>query len=306
MTDKMVGVDVRAERLHVMVSRACNNDCVFCLEDPFVRRRARFGDPIEILERFFRRDAVLFTCGEPTLHRHLLSMVAKARALGYREIGLVTNGRLLGRDDLARRLVDAGLTEVTVSIHSHRPEVHNRLVGRRAFLQTLYGLDLVASLGADRVTLKSSTVVTKLNVGDLDQTLLFLSRRGVQVVNLNYVEPAGKAAEAFRRLAPRMSEVAAVLALVPKDCCRELVVTGVPACVLGHGPRAGRREVIWHWKDGAFVQLTANRGQVHGPPCETCDARAHCDGVWSKYAHVFGWGEFHPIARGWDDGHREH
>ncbi len=286
----------RAERLHVMVSSGCNNDCVFCLEDRLERRLADFGDPFEILEKFPHRDSVLFTCGEPTLHPKLVGMVQRASFLGYQSIGLVTNGRLLGKNGLGRRLVDAGLTEVTVSIHSHRPEIHDRMVGRRAFLQTLHGLDLMVAARAGGLVVKTSTVVTLVNLPDLTETVSFLAGRGVEVVNLNYVEPAGKAALAFDRLAPRMSEVAAVVSRIPEGCCRELVVTGMPPCLLGGAGRSGLREIIWLFKEGRFVRLEPNRRQVYGPPCDSCLLKNSCDGIWRLYADRYGWSEFSPVA----------
>ncbi len=288
----------RRVRLHIMVSRHCPNQCAFCLEDAREREQADFGDPEAILEAFPRREAVLFTCGEPTLHPRLVELVRRASELGYLEIELVTNGRLLGREGLAARLVSAGLTGVTVSIHSHRPEVHDRLTGRRSFLQTLAGLRAVLAAGAPRrLTVRTSTVVVRENLQDLPETVAFLCGLGVQVVNLNYVEPSGRAARRYGRFAPRMSRVAEVLASVGEAACREVVITGIPPCVLGRGLRPGLREEIWLWRSGRFERLVPNRGQVHGPPCEECVLRQGCDGVWEPYARRFGWDEFRPVRR---------
>ncbi|MCD6497435.1 MAG: radical SAM protein [Deltaproteobacteria bacterium] len=292
----------RRVRLHVMVSHRCSNRCVFCLEDEQERADADFGDPFAILEAFEYRDTVLFTCGEPTLSPILDDLVRRADELGYHEVDLVTNGRLLADGRRATRLVQAGLTGVTVSIHSHRPELHNQLTRRRSFLQTLGGLRNMLALrgaaGSADLVVRTSTVACRPNLEDLPETILFLDRLGVDVINVNFVEPAGRAAAQFDDLVPRMSDVARSLDGVrDRLSCRELVVTGLPACLLRHGAEsgtamAGMREVIWMWQGGTFVQLVPNRTQEYGPMCDTCPARPSCDGVWIRYVERFGWDEF--------------
>jgi len=289
----------RRVRLHVMVSHRCSNRCVFCLEDEQERTEADFGDPFAILEAFEHRDAVLFTCGEPTLDPILDDLVRRAAELGYHEVDLVTNGRLLADGRRATRLVQAGLTAVTVSIHSHRPELHNQLTRRRSFLQTLAGVRNMLALRKEfGLTVRTSTVVCRPNLKDLSETIVFLDGLGVEVVNVNFVEPAGRAAAHFDDLVPRMSDVAGILDGVRgRLSCRELVVTGMPACLLDHSMEpstamAGMREVIWMWQGGSFVRLAPNRTQTYGPMCDACPARSFCDGVWLRYVERFGWDEF--------------
>jgi molybdenum cofactor biosynthesis enzyme MoaA len=286
----------RRSRLHVMVSNGCSNRCVFCLENTRLRRQATFGDPHRILEEFPDRSAVLFTCGEPTLHPDLVDFVSHARELGYEEIELVTNGRRLAEAAYARHLLEAGLTGLTISVHSHRPEIHNRITGRRSFLQTLAGIQNVGSLRDPRVTdLRINTVICRLNLDDLPTTVRFFASVSPDVINLNFVEPTGRAARRFSALVPRMSEVSAQLRRIERApaSVREVVVTGMPPCVLpARWVRSGNREIIHLWDGASFLELQANRRQLFGPPCRECLSRPTCDGVWEIYARQHGWGEF--------------
>jgi len=282
-----------------MVSKGCSNRCVFCLEDDEMRGAADFGDPRLVMYLFERRDAVLFTCGEPTLSPALERMIATARELGYREIELVTNGRRLGRADYASRLVAAGLTGVTVSIHGPTATVHDALTGTKSWAQTHAGLrNLITLRDAQRLEVRSSSVITRPSLRVFDELLELLYTLGPDVINLNFVEPTGRAASAFDELVPRMSDVAARLEALPAPAApvRELVVTGMPPCTLPPGfVRFGQREVIYLWDGRDFQRLQPNRGQIFREDCDRCRYRKQCDGVWKGYARTYGWDEFLPV-----------
>jgi len=63
--------------------------------------------------------------GEPTLYKDLIALVAEGKKYGW-EIGLNTNGSLIDQE-YARRLKDAGLDSVTLSLYSSEPEFHDQI-----------------------------------------------------------------------------------------------------------------------------------------------------------------------------------
>jgi MoaA/NifB/PqqE/SkfB family radical SAM enzyme len=290
----------RRSRLHVMVANGCNNRCLFCLEDRAQRARADFSDQHRALELYARRDAVLFTCGEPTLDERLVPWVRRAAELGYRDIELVTNGRRLAYRAFAERLVGAGLTAVTLSLHGDSARVHDPLTATKgSFEQSAAGLrNLVAlrrTLGRPFVT--TSTVLTKRNLAQAARIVRFLAAEGAERMVLNYVEPEHEALRRFELVVPRMAEAARVLGALRPLPGVELKVEGLPACLLREQPRlCGDREVIYIYAGGRLRRLSPTRRQLKGPPCRSCAARGRCDGVWLEYARRFGWDEFRPLG----------
>jgi cyclic pyranopterin phosphate synthase len=289
----------RRHRLHVMVSRFCNNRCRFCLEDRAARAKEDFSDQDRALELYPRRDGVIFTCGEPTLHRDLAAWIRKARELGYSAIELVTNGRRLAYPALGRALVDAGLTAVTVSLHSHLAQNHDRMTSSRgSHMQTATALKNLVTLrnqrGRPRVTV--STVLTRDNLATIRETVRWVARLGPDCQVINFVEPENEALANFETVVPRMREAAAALAEFPSPASMELKIEGLPLCLLpGRAPPAGEREVIYVFQGGRIRRLSPTRRQKKGPPCRACAARDRCDGVWIEYARRFGWEEFSPV-----------
>src|SRR5688572_22115993 len=69
-------------------------------------------------------DGVILTGGEPTSSPLLFPALGYAREKGLYS-RMITNGQRLSNRDFFRRAVDAGLTHIHVSLHSHRREVHD-------------------------------------------------------------------------------------------------------------------------------------------------------------------------------------
>lgn len=107
----------------------CNTRCRFCVVDP---RAAGESMPtaaaIGHLERSRSKGAeeVDFGGGEPTLRPDLPELARAAARLGYREIGIRSNGLRLCYSDYVERLMAAGVTSFAVPVWG-RPNDHDAL-----------------------------------------------------------------------------------------------------------------------------------------------------------------------------------
>lgn len=116
--------------LQIFPVYACNFRCTYCVLSLPVKKRINpianqkfldlslFRKCIDDLQDFPDKLKVIRFCGlgEPTLHKQLPEMVAYARDSGRAEsIELLTNGSLL-TEEFAKKLVDAGLTKIRISI----------------------------------------------------------------------------------------------------------------------------------------------------------------------------------------------
>jgi MoaA/NifB/PqqE/SkfB family radical SAM enzyme len=293
------------ERVDVKLSFSCNNRCRFCVQgDKRFRFRDRTGaEARRILRRARRRAAtIVFTGGEPSLRGDFLDLVRYARAIGFREVQLQTNGQLLAYPAFARACVEAGVTEVSPALHGHVAALHDFLTGREgSWACTVRGIENARAAGLPVLT---NTVVTKPNRRHLAAIARLLVERGASQVQFASVHPVGSAARNFDSIVPRMSllldELFRALDVAAAAGVRGMT-EAVPLCLL-----RGREEVAAEWiiPDAAvfdaegtiedYREFRVREGKAKGPPCRRCALDRVCEGPWREYPARFGWGEFRP------------
>jgi MoaA/NifB/PqqE/SkfB family radical SAM enzyme len=193
------------KRVDVKVGFRCNNFCKFCVQGD-----KRVGLPskelsviVQALQDGARTGAkgLVLTGGEPTLHRDLLEIVRRAKALGYQAIQIQSNGRLFCYDKLCRSLIAAGATEFSPALHGSRAEIHDFLTGAPgSFLETVAGIRNLKKLGPRIMT---NTVITKPNYRDLPAIARLLVALGVDQYQFAYMHLTGRAGEHKTWLAAR-------------------------------------------------------------------------------------------------------
>lgn len=181
-------------RMDLAITYRCNNDCPHCYN-----ARERSFPELDtdawkrILDRIWELGIphVVFTGGEPSLREDLPELVAHAQNNGQ-VTGMNTNARRLSDPDYVRRLVEAGLDHVQVTLESHDPIIHDRMVSSRgAWKQTVAGLRNVLD---SPLYVMTNTTLLKHNSLYLSDTLDFLANLGVPTVGLNALIYSGRGA----------------------------------------------------------------------------------------------------------------
>jgi cyclic pyranopterin phosphate synthase len=143
-----------ATDLRVSLTDRCNLRCTYCmpaeglnwLPGEELLSTAELTRLLEIAVTRLGITNVRFTGGEPLLSRHLEDVIAAAAALTPRpEIALTTNGVSLARR--AKRLKDAGLDRVNVSLDTVDPTRFEHITRRDRLSDVLDGLAAAAEAG---------------------------------------------------------------------------------------------------------------------------------------------------------------
>lgn len=194
--DLMVSAMTRGGAWH------CNQKCLHCyaagqpLSDTPELTTAQWKEILAKL-RAANVPQVTFTGGEPTLRADLVELVEVAQWFVTR---LNTNGRLL-TPELCRRLYEASLDSVQVTLYSHDPAVHNALVGAEGFDDTVTGIRNAVAAG---LSVSVNTPLCSLNT-DYAATVRFAHELGVRYVTCSGLIPSGSAEGAESR-ATRLTE----------------------------------------------------------------------------------------------------
>jgi len=137
--------------VEIKITRECNQSCVFCKSSTRIENHATAAQIPAILGRLAGRARIVtLSGGEPCLDPMLASHVEAARRAGFERIEVQTNGMLMQERPFVRRLVKAGMTDVLVSLHSHRADVSDSLTRcRGGFSSTLRAMDTLLAEDVD-------------------------------------------------------------------------------------------------------------------------------------------------------------
>jgi MoaA/NifB/PqqE/SkfB family radical SAM enzyme len=317
--------------IEINIGLTCNNACIFCPNGTVPKEGRAFVSRGKVLEEVRRAydggyRALGFLGGEVLVYPHAVEVVRAARDMGFTRISLCTNGRKLARPGALREVIDAGVTRVALSIHSHVAEIEDRLNARKgAYAQKLAAIDaLVASAARGELPhgFSLNSCIHGLNCRRLREMAAFFHARGVRDIRFNFLRPQFQAV-GNRELAPRFSDcIPEALALVLQNE-RQLRMTvtfgDIPLCLWPETFLSNRRlagayigelrdlltdVTFFNDQDAAmeadrftWKKRRADSCKRYADDCARCVLKEHCEGVWNEYADMYGLGEVHPIAR---------
>jgi len=183
------------KRNWIRLTSMCNNLCTFCLDT--LAHNGTITSDEEVQARIIEgrkkgATRLILSGGEPTIHPNFIKFVKIGAAAGYRRVQTVTNGRMLSYPDFMQRALDAGLQEITFSVHGHNAKVHDALVGvPGAFDEEVRAIELALADGRPIVNI--DVCLNKGNIRKLPELLDRFIAMGVKEFDLLHLIPFGMA-----------------------------------------------------------------------------------------------------------------
>jgi MoaA/NifB/PqqE/SkfB family radical SAM enzyme len=295
----------------IVAGYSCNNRCGFCVDR---RNAATMHDKTaaemegEIAEAY--RDGARsldLIGGELSIRPDLPRIVRFSRRLGFRDVLLTTNGRMLCYPRFASDLIASGVTELRLSIHGHTAALHDAHTSvEGSFGQLMAGVMNLRACGFDNIG--TNTTVTRRNYRSIGSILAFVEGLGVRRANLIYVGAHGWAD--FEAYVPPISRAA------------PFIRRGLR---MGHGEGRLRVRAIniplpcyfadmweqlddYRAREGEYLRPAepesyrdADRskriGRVRPRPCLPCAFYKRCPGADAGYLRHFGPAELRPVTQ---------
>ena len=324
--------------VEINIGKACNNRCVFCL-DGLPKKEDRSYIDFEVmkqeLERWYNdgHRSVGFLGGEPTTYPKIVQSVAYAKELGFTRIAIATNATKLRLPHFVDRIVHAGLTRVTISMHGHTEELEDRLTRVPGnFKKKCTAIQLLKEKQAQGFLqdgLSVNIVLNGWNYKYLPKMLqFFYVTMGLSDVRVNFIRPEGYA-ENSKELTPKFSAVVPIVlkAVLLNEFHFKKTFTfgGIPMCQLP--PKLLQSENLLRKYMGEYRDLSTDcsirsegvadgvtkveggrarfnwqdrkKFDLKGRPeaCYSCDYGQTCEGVWQNYRDIWGDSEIKPIRR---------
>jgi len=149
----------------VSITDRCNYRCIYCQSEKqfeFIPHQEilRYEEIVEIVEEAVKLGItkVRITGGEPLAREGITDFIRRLREINKLEdISLTTNGFFL--PEYAKKLKDAGLTRVNISLDSLQERKYNRITRGGSLEKALKGID--SALKADLLPIKINTVLIR-------------------------------------------------------------------------------------------------------------------------------------------------
>lgn len=305
------GAAKRTLKTVLFLGYGCNNNCRFCVA---AHKRSLPAKSTQRVVREITRAAeegstyLEFVGGETTIRPDIETLVRCARRRGFSTVSMATNGRMYAYPRFAKRMVDAGLTDVIFSIHGHEAGLHDRLTrSPGSFKQLRKGLENLRKLGFERIG--SNTTIVKPNLPHLCKIGRLILRLGIKNSEFIFVDPNhGGAYERFDELVPRISRAAPAMRRLldlgrgrsPHWCVRY-----VPLChFVGYEDMVSEtlerrmfrtRHLAPEFTNLAVEESRRKVGRVRPQKCRKCALYRECEGIFVEYHKRVGSGELRPV-----------
>lgn len=289
--------DVDAFEHIVRVNFQCNQACRFC----FVSTHLPAPDEAAVREAIISAGKqgarIVLSGGEPTLNPKLLDYVRLARSVSPHRLELQTNAVLLEDATLVESLVEAGLTQIFVSLHGSRAEISDAITGAPGtFARTVRGID---NLVKTRLLTVLNFVLCQGNYLDFVPFVrMALDRWPKAWLNVSFVAPSTDLVPRDRALIPRYTDVLPEIAEAMEVASSRGAtlmgfesMCGIPLCLVpaSFEPYFDMSLIPEGFDGGEFIRAEA---------CEGCALDRRCYGIRRGYAELYGADELRTVLPG--------
>ncbi len=301
-----------------MLGFSCNNNCIMCTTKPKEKNykdrtiQEILDDLQEGIKQGFRR--VEFTGGEPTIREDILDLIKFAKDLGYEDIALSTNGRMLNYDDFAKKLIENGLGRINFSLYGHNAKIHDAVTRTpKSFEQTIQGIKNIQKF--PEVIIIVNTVVSQLNHLHLVDMGKFVLSLKIKFFNILDLIPDGYAKDFYKTLAVRINDLSEALNDLENILNKFNLVTffDFPLCLFKPGIKnnlhtafitaEGRKNIAKQvgYKPVRFkkkendIYTDIHKERIN--TCVKCKFYKECGGIWKDYLDLYGQKEIMALSQ---------
>jgi MoaA/NifB/PqqE/SkfB family radical SAM enzyme len=223
------------KRYWIHVGNSCNLRCRFCyyidsLDPSQDKTTEQIKEQLRYLKKY-GKNRVDFTGGEPTIRKDLPEIILYAKKIGFKQIGIITNGLLLANKEIAKKLVKAGLNDTLFSLHGHTPEIHDYYTQvKGSFEKLIQGARNIKDLG---VQVRTNTTILKSNYKDLPELANVFIKMKADICNFIMFNPAEDAAKNAKKYTPNYTKASEYIKKtidILKPHVKKINVRYIPFC----------------------------------------------------------------------------
>jgi AdoMet-dependent heme synthase len=175
------------------VTRECNMKCSHCyinatdkkLDDELTTKEAK-----KVIDQIYQVSSplLILSGGEPLLRQDIFELIEYGSKKGLK-MGLGSNGYLID-DTVAKKLKDAGIATVSISIDSSNPAQHDEFRGIKGAWEK--AVNACKVLRKNGILVQVNTTLTHDNYNQIDDIMTLAESIGVENFHLFFLVPTGR------------------------------------------------------------------------------------------------------------------
>jgi radical SAM protein with 4Fe4S-binding SPASM domain len=176
------------------VTRECNMKCSHCYinaTDGKLQNELTTQEGKKLIDQISEvsHPLMILSGGEPLMRSDIFELIEYGSSKGLK-MGLGSNGSLID-NEVARRLKDAGIATVSISIDSHIPKQHDEFRGVEGAWEK--AVNACKALRKNNVLVQVNTTLTHENFDQIDDIMTLAEEIGVENFHLFFLVPTGRA-----------------------------------------------------------------------------------------------------------------
>lgn len=192
------------------VTRKCNLECSHCyINASTVKHPEQHTDELtteeakKMIDQIAEvsRPMLILSGGEPLLRKDIFEIICYGTEKGLK-MAMGSNGALIDAS-VAKKLKEAGIKTVSISLDSAIPEKHDEFRGVKGSWQK--AIDAIKVLRENNVLVQVNTTLTQQNYDEIDDILSLSEKLGVENFHLFFLVPTGRGGK-ITDISPQMYE----------------------------------------------------------------------------------------------------
>lgn len=309
---------MKDQRVHILTSWWCTNDCVFCMDDKTLRNFMSLEKCKQnLLDWLKYSKEVTFTSWEPTIHLKIVEMVKIAKELWYKTIQIISNWRKYKDINFVLELIKAWVTDFIISIHWYNSLLHDSIVRRKwVFNDVLKWLINISKLKKKyNLVFNTNTTVFKQNYKEIEKIVYFLEKFPIDSMVLNTIIPQQEAIKNNKSVLIKYSKLIPEFEKLIKfqNKFNNIYINWLPYCLSNK-----LKNLIWFREPVEFeqdgiklarhsdnheleinwdIKLKMVNWKIKRNECKKCIYLNDCEWIWESYIDIYWWKEFNPITK---------
>ncbi len=309
---------MKNQRVHILTSWWCTNDCIFCMDDKTLRNFISLEKcKKNLLDWLKYSKEVTFTSWEPTIHPKIVEMVKMAKELWYETIQIISNWRKYKDINFVLDLINAWVTDFIISIHWYNSLLHDSIVRKQwVFNDVLKWLVNISKLKKKyNLVFNTNTTIIRQNYKYTYKIVYFLEKFPIDSIVLNVVIPQQEALKNKNEILVKYSLMAEEFKklVILQNKFNNIYINWFPYCLWKE-----LDSLIWFREPVEFeqdwvniarhsdnhdldvkwdIELKIINWKLKREECKQCIYFNNCEWIWESYINIYWWQEFNPIIK---------